>query len=480
MTTPIGNTGKKQKTGQATVATKPIPSTSAVVSGAGGAPTIPASSVVNAITDGVMALDRFGNIRLVNPAALRLAGFALTSDAVGLNYSSVITLFDAADNAIPDNDNPIRTALTKSTNFASRTLKLFNQEQKSRVPISLHVTYSQDDDAIIVVYSDITDEVRESHEQLAFVSTASHEMRTPVAAIEGYLSIALDPNNATLDARAKDYVTKAHSATTHLGTLLQQLLDTTKLSDHQMTPQFQALEVGSALSDIAAHAIPVAMQKQQVLSLDSVPMSATSQTRIKQLLYAKIDPNFLREIVNQLLENAFKYTPAGGRIDVSAVGNEHEVVVTVRDTGIGIPQADLPHVFQKFYRVDNTDTREQGGSGLGLFIAAQRAEAMGGKLYAESQVGRGSVFYLRFPRLSEEQYMHEQNALAMAGGAPAPEAAAATAAATAVVPEVAGPLAPTPQVIASTPATAPAPVTTPAPSEQLTGNTAGAAQVESV
>jgi signal transduction histidine kinase len=412
LTTPIGGSGKKVE--KAPEITRPIPAASAVVSGAGGAPSIPATSVVNALTDGVMALDRFGNIRLVNPAALRLAGFALANDAVGLNYSSVVTLFDAADNAIPDNDNPIRTALTKSTNFASRTLKIFNQEQKTKIPISLHVTYSPADDAIIVVYSDISDDVRESHEQLAFVSTASHEMRTPVAAIEGYLSIALDPANATLDARGRDYITKAHTATTHLGTLLQQLLDTTKLSDHQMTPQFRAIEVGSALSDIATHAVPIAMQKQQVLSLDSVPLSASSGTRIKQLLYAKIDPNFLREIVNQLLENAFKYTPAGGRIDVSAVGNEHEVVVTVRDTGMGIPQADLPHVFQKFYRVDSTDTREQGGSGLGLFIAAQRAEAMGGKLYAESQVGRGSVFYLRFPRISEQQYQEEQNAVAMA------------------------------------------------------------------
>lgn len=413
LTTPIG-TSKDRGLAKAPEVTKPIPAASAVVSGAGGAPTIPASSVINALTDGVMALDRFGNIRLVNPAALRLAGFALVSDAVGLNYSSVVTLFDAADNAVPDNDNPIRTALTKSTNFASRNLKIFNQEQKTKIPISLHVTYSQADDAIIVVYSDISDELKESHEQLAFVSTASHEMRTPVAAIEGYLSIALDPANATLDERAKDYISKAHTATTHLGTLLQQLLDTTKLSDHQMTPQFQAIEVGSALSDIATHAVPIAMQKQQVLSLDSVPLSATSGTRIKQLLYAKIDPNFLREIVNQLLENAFKYTPAGGRIDVSAVGNEHEVVVTVRDTGVGIPQADLPHVFQKFYRVDSSDTREQGGSGLGLFIAAQRAEAMGGKLYAESQAGRGSVFYLRFPRISEQQYQEEQNAVAMA------------------------------------------------------------------
>jgi signal transduction histidine kinase len=411
LTTPIGNTGKQ---GAMPEISKPIPSAHSVVSGSGGAPTIPASSVVNALTDGVMALDRFGNIRLVNPAALRLAGFALANDAVGLNYSSVISLFDAADNAISDNDNPIRSALSKSSNFASRALKLFNAEQKTKVPIALHVTYSSSDDAIIVVFSDITDEVRESHEQLSFVSTASHEMRTPVAAIEGYLSIALDPNNATLDARAKDYITKAHSATTHLGVLLQQLLDTTKLSDHQMTPQFQAVEVGSLLSDIATHAIPIAMQKQQVLSLDSVPMSTGSQTRIKQLLYAKIDPNFLREIINQLLENAFKYTPNGGRVDVSAVGNEQEVVVTVRDTGMGIPQADLPHVFQKFYRVDNSDTRVQGGSGLGLFIAAQRAEAMGGKLYAESQVGRGSVFYLRFPRISEQQYQAEQNASAMA------------------------------------------------------------------
>ncbi|MDR0980070.1 MAG: PAS domain-containing protein [Candidatus Nomurabacteria bacterium] len=422
LTTPIGGSGK-QATGAPEIA-KPIPAASAVVSGATGTPTIPAAAVINALNDGVMALDRFGNIRLVNPAALRLAGFALTNDAVGLNYSSVVMLFDAADNAIPDNDNPIRVALSKSTNFTSRNLKIFNQEQKTTLPIALQVTYSVEDDAVIVVYSDISDEVQESRDQLAFVSTASHEMRTPVAEIEGYLSIVLDPASASVDTRARDYVNKAHTAALHLGTLLQQLLDTTRLSDHQMTPQFQAVEVGALLLDIATQAVPLAAQKQQVLSLDSVPLSATTSARVKQLLYAKIDPDFLREIVNQLLENAFKYTPAGGRIDISAVGNEREVAVMVRDTGVGIPQTDLPHVFQKFYRVDNSDTREQGGSGLGLFIASQRAEAMGGKLYAESQVGQGSVFYLRFPRISEQQYQEEQNAAAMQVGTSVADVAA--------------------------------------------------------
>ena len=123
-----------------------------------------------------------------------------------------------------------------------------------------------------------------------------------------------------------------------------------------------------------------------------------------QAVYSTVDVDFLREILNNLVENAIKYTKEGGAIWVNVRGDGDHVLVNVTDTGIGISPDDLLHIFQKFYRVDNSQTREIGGTGLGLYIVKMRAEAMGGKVWAESSFGEGSTFYLSLPRLTYEEY----------------------------------------------------------------------------
>ena len=108
--------------------------------------------------------------------------------------------------------------------------------------------------------------------------------------------------------------------------------------------------------------------------------------------------------MDNLIENALKYTPEGGSVYVNVRGDGDRVVINVTDTGIGISADDLGHIFQKFYRADNSDTREIGGTGLGLYLVKQRVEAMGGKVWAESAFGDGSTFYVSLPRLTEDEY----------------------------------------------------------------------------
>ena len=112
----------------------------------------------------------------------------------------------------------------------------------------------------------------------------------------------------------------------------------------------------------------------------------------------------MREIMDNVIENAIKYTPEGGEIYINVVGDDHNAVINVSDNGIGISADDLQHVFQKFYRADNSDTREIGGTGLGLYLVKQRVEAMGGHVWAESVVGEGTTFYVSLPRISAEEY----------------------------------------------------------------------------
>ena len=140
----------------------------------------------------------------------------------------------------------------------------------------------------------------------------------------------------------------------------------------------------------------------------SMARSDSAVRTINQEVYASVDIDFLREAVNNLVENAIKYTASGGGIWVNVRGDDDRVLINVTDTGIGISPDDLKHVFQKFYRADNSQTRTVGGTGLGLYLVKQRVEAMGGKVWAESSFGEGSTFYLSFPRITAEEYQRRK------------------------------------------------------------------------
>ena len=125
---------------------------------------------------------------------------------------------------------------------------------------------------------------------------------------------------------------------------------------------------------------------------------------VPQVVYGFVDVEYMREILGNLVENAIKYTPEGGSVYVNVRGDGDRILINVTDTGAGIAADDLQHIFQKFYRADNSQTRTVGGTGLGLYLVKQRIEAMGGKVWAESSFGEGSTFYVSLPRLTGEEY----------------------------------------------------------------------------
>jgi len=115
-----------------------------------------------------------------------------------------------------------------------------------------------------------------------------------------------------------------------------------------------------------------------------------------------LDNDHIREIVNNLVDNAIKYT-LKGEVSIDVTGDDEHVIFSVKDSGIGIPNEDIPHLFQKFYRVDNKDTHEIGGTGLGLYLCRKLAEMMGGRIWVESKYGEGSTFNVELPRISRQE-----------------------------------------------------------------------------
>ena len=234
-------------------------------------------------------------------------------------------------------------------------------------------------------------------------------MRTPVASIEGYLGLALNPKTATIDERAKKYLEEAKKSSQHLGKLFRDLLDVTKLDDKRIKAHLTPIEVTSTVRSIAEGQIPKMSEKNIHFTFGSSSSANMNGGRvINQEVFAAVDVDFLREIINNLIENAIKYTNNGGGIWVNVRGDGDRVLINVTDTGIGISPEDSKHVFQKFYRADNSETRTIGGTGLGLYIVKERVEAMSGSTWVESTFGEGSTFYVAFPRLTYEEYLRRK------------------------------------------------------------------------
>ncbi len=443
--------------------------------------------VLKSIREGVVIVGEDYNIKLANPMASVMLGRS-TDELVGLNFDSGINLIDKSGNRVTENFNPILNSIKTGEVSERRDLNILTIGSNKTTPISLIVAPTgKAGSSVVVTFRDIAKELEEERERTDFISTASHEMRTPVASIEGYLGLAMNPATATVDERAMQYLNKAHESSQHLGRLFQDLLDTTKLDDGKIRTRMEPVEIVSVVKEYADAQMPNI--KAKGLNYQFGTNDADKQIgglNISQVIYASIDRDFLQEILNNLIENAIKYTPAGW-ITVNVKADDYNVQIIVEDTGIGIPRDETEHIFQKFYRVDNSDTREIGGTGLGLALVKQRVELMGGKIWVESEQGKGSRFIVMMPRLSKEAYdqqrflfenqqkmqeaskSHEQAVQAfIAGGAPTASMATApvstsdqiaAAVQQAITP---APTTATPQPVAPAPAPVPAPASAPA------------------
>ena len=361
--------------------------------------------ILNSLGDGVLAIDSRGIVRLINPAAQTMLGWT-KQDALTLQYQSVLKLASEQGEALTDVQDPIKQSLNSNQENRVKALQLETKNGKKIFISLLASPLGEAGHGIIVVIRDITKERSEEHEQAEFISTASHEMRTPVASIEGYLGLTLNPSTATIDDKAREYITKAQEAAKHLGSLFQDLLDVSKADDGRLANNPTVIDVvevaGSAVDGLQAKA------KEKGLQLTFKPAPAggeKGERSLTPIYYGLLDKNHVRELVGNLTENAIKYTPAG-EVSIDVTGDADSITISIHDTGIGIPSEDIPHLFQKFYRVDNSDTREIGGTGLGLYLCRRLAETLGGRIWVESVYQQGSTFFIELPRLDNTEARH--------------------------------------------------------------------------
>jgi PAS domain S-box-containing protein len=372
-----------------------------------------AEVLIESIADGIIVTNTDGKITLMNPAAAKMTEWKV-EEALGVDAPLVVKLTHESGAELEEGENPFAEVLSKKQQV-TQVFQLVGQEGKTIV-ISLAISpviLSADAKPIgaIAVMRDISNERAAEKQRGEFISTASHEMRTPVAAIEGYLALALNDKVSTVDSRARGYLEKAHSSTQHLGKLFQDLLTSSKAEDGRLSNHPSVVEMGAFMQQLTDD-LKFAAEKKGLLAefviggaketIDATTKDASTQHLLKPFYYVHVDPERMREVITNLFDNACKYTDSG-KISIGLTGNTEVVQLYVRDTGAGIPPDDIPHLFQKFYRVDNSATRTIGGTGLGLFICRKIVELYHGRIWVESAVGKGSTFFINLPRLSTQR-----------------------------------------------------------------------------
>jgi signal transduction histidine kinase len=224
----------------------------------------------------------------------------------------------------------------------------------------------------------------------SFVSVASHEIRTPVTGIKGYVENMLSGLTGPITEKQRHYLTRITSNIDRLMRIIDELLDTARIEAGQIQLQVDSVSVSRLISEVAEELQPLAMQKEISFQQDASRVSD---------VYLKGDEGKLHQVLTNLVHNALKFTPSGGRVDVGAVTKEPgKVQISVRDTGPGIPSSDLPKIFDRFYSGPSVppDTR---GAGLGLAISKSLVALHGGHLSVSSTPGQGSNFVVDLPAM---------------------------------------------------------------------------------
>jgi PAS domain S-box-containing protein len=387
--------------------------------------------ILSSINDGVIVVNAEGNIQYMNPAASKITGWEI-NDSLSLHHTVVLKIEDKEHKPYTPERNPFQRALKETGPIRDNEAVL---ETKAGKFISIVIDVSpllnekgEQTGGTIGIFRDVSKERLEEAQRAEFISTASHEMRTPVAAIEGYLALAMNDKVSKIDSKARDYLEKAHTSTEHLGKLFQDLLTSAKAEDGRLSSHPAVVEMGEFLEKLVED-LKFAAQKKHLLMefvLGATGESTTIDAStggtgkvIRPLYYVHADPDRVREVITNLFDNAVKYTETG-KVSLGLTGNNEVVQFYVRDTGPGIPAEDIPHLFQKFYRVDSSATRTIGGTGLGLFISRKIIEIYNGRIWVESKVGQGSTFFINLPRMTTQKAGEMQAAESTNSPAPVP------------------------------------------------------------
>lgn len=333
-------------------------------------------TILASMEEGVMVVDAQHVIKLVNPSFIHL--FDVKGDPLG--QTVLRTLRETAFEEI------VRAALATEEAQSGEVSLTMSKTPRSFAFHAVPIRAQTGAPGVVMIVRDISRLKQLEEVRREFVANVSHELRTPLSIFQGYLENLLDEPTMPRKDQAEIFgVLHRHSS--RLNALLEDLLTIARLEARQEKLDRRELHFGEVMKTIAADWEVKLRQKKLQLQMevpDDLPGVMADRLRIEQIL-------------NNLLENAVKYTEPEGKITLRAMSDAASVTLRVEDTGRGIPPADLPHIFERFYRADKSRNREQGGTGLGLSIVKHIVHLHGGTASAESKYGKGTAIILRLP-----------------------------------------------------------------------------------
>jgi PAS domain S-box-containing protein len=348
-------------------------------------------TLLQSLTDGVVALDQDNKIIAFNKAAQKVTGL-LVNAALGKHVDDVLLLYNEGER-VPFATYHQQTYRAIDT-LKEKTLELVNaQGKKTAIALTTDsIVFKDQRIGSIIAFHDVTKEKELEEMKLDFVSMAAHELRTPLTSIRGYLSVFLE-EDIVLNNDQKMFLKRMNIACDQLMALVENLLNITRIERGVMSLSLKPLDWVAAVRSVIDQLQERANQRKITITLQD-PQGV--------LLLVNADQFRISEVVANLLANAINYTEEGGSVTISFEEKNGEVVTHIVDTGEGIPKEALAHLFTKFFRVSGKLEQGSKGTGLGLYIAKAIVEMHYGKIWVESELGKGSIFSFSLPEVAHE------------------------------------------------------------------------------
>lgn len=344
---------------------------------------------LQAIGDGLVVTDQEGKIVLVNQSAKEMFGWERKS-MLGTQMLKAADLEDQRGRILPDEDQPLTQVLSGKKKNLSTTLYI--RKDGERFPVDITITpivVGKKNIGTVAIYRDVAEREEIQQMQKEFVSIASHELRTPITALTGYLSLVKSDNPAEFE-KTKHFLGRAYAAAGRLSELIEDLLSVARLEEGRTSLNLQSINPSTTVTEVVTRLDPKIKEKNLRFTFDN---------RLKTSDRISCDTGKLEQIMVNLIDNAIKYTPVAGRVAVECMATKTAITITIADTGIGIHQDNQEKIFDKFFREYTELSVSAGGTGLGLFITRELIELMDGRLSIDSVQGEGTTVRVCFPRV---------------------------------------------------------------------------------
>lgn len=344
-------------------------------------------ALLDSLGEGLIVIDRDGIITTVNPSCCAILGYD-SEELIGRWFTKAIKSVTPAGVPIDPLQRMVIQALSLGKAISGNSFYI--RSDGDMIPVSINVAPVIINDkpvGAIEIFRDITQELALDKAKDEFVSLTSHQLRTPATAVKAILSMMLGGDFGDLNDRQQHYLQKALETNDRQLHIIEDLLNTARVDAGQLSLSIESLDLATLAHDAVQEHLASLRERNLNITLEK-PVEST---------VVKADPEKLRMVIDNLLSNASKYTPDGGRISVHISSKHADAVLSIRDTGIGIAQEDMDKLFRKFSRIDNELSGKVDGNGLGLYLVKHIIDLHEGSVEVSSRPGYGSTFTFILP-----------------------------------------------------------------------------------